>query len=266
MKEIQISQTITNRESRSVEQYLNEIAKTALLNAQQEVELGRRIRQGDQAALHRLTKANLRFVVSVAKKYQNLGVPLSDLISEGNIGLMKAAQKFDETKGFKFISFAVFWIRQSILEAVSQQSRVIRLPNNQVDLMAKVAKYGALLEQQQERRPTEEELAEFTDTPLPKVKDARHGGQRTGSLDAPLPHTEALDLKDLLATPESEAFEHESFEILTERERYIIEHYYGFRDREYNAPEIAGQLGCSAERIRQIRRQALQKLKKRLQL
>jgi RNA polymerase primary sigma factor len=274
MRDLHIGQTITNRESRSVESYLNEIGKVSLITAEEEADLARKIKAGDRAAVNRLAKVNLRFVVSVAKKYQNMGIPLGDLINEGNFGLIRAAEKFDETKGFKFISFAVWWIRQAILEAVSQQSRMIRLPNNQIGMMSRVNRTIAALEQTEERLPTPEELAGHLDTALFKVKDALWAAPRTSSFDAPLPHTEeslalleriplnqpAVD-SNLMA--ESGAYELDSLlGTLSDRERKIIELTYGLGvERDLSAPEIGELLGFCPERVRQIRQVALAKLR-----
>lgn len=274
MRELQITQTITNRESRSIETYLNELGKVRLISLQEEVILAEKIRQGDQAALEKLVKANLRFVVSVAKKYQNQGLPLGDLISEGSLGLIRAAKKFDETRGFKFISFAVWWIRQAIMEAIAGQSRMIRLPMNQIGTITKINKSIAIMEQQTERQPTPEELAEFMSTPLFKVTDALYFAPKTTSYDAPLSQCDddysLLDRSAADEKPVDSALVEEGTEksmnrllsVLTERERQIIELTYGLTGAHARLPsEISPIIGLSAERIRQIRNIALEKLR-----
>lgn len=274
MREIQITQNITNRESRSVETYLNELGKVHLISVQEEVVLAEKIRQGDQAALDKLVKANLRFVVSVAKKYQNQGLPLADLISEGSLGLIRAAKRFDETRGFKFISFAVWWIRQAIMEAIAGQSRMIRLPMNQIGTITRINKTISLIEQQTERQPTAEELAEFMNTPLFKVTDALHCAPKTTSYDAPLSQCDddfslldrwAVDVKpadSALITEGTERSMNRLLSVLTEREREIIELTYGLTGEHARLPsEISPIIGLSAERIRQIRNIALDKLR-----
>lgn len=274
MRELQITQSITNRESQSVEAYLNEIGKVALIGAEEEAQLARMIRNGDQAALDKLLKVNLRFVVSVAKKYQNQGLPLGDLISEGNLGMVRAAKKFDETKGFKFISYAVWWIRQSILEAIAQQSRMIRLPNNQVGMITQMNRAASQLEQLVERQPTPHELAEFMEKDLERVLDAVAAAPRTASYDAPLNQCEddysLLDRVTDGQSPADSIVLAESNQValaqllrrLSTRERKVIELSYGLSgERDLHHTDIGERIGLSAERVRQIRRIALEKLR-----
>ncbi|EHQ29724.1 sigma-70 family RNA polymerase sigma factor [Mucilaginibacter paludis] len=273
MRQLQITPSFTNRDSQSLETYLNELGRTDLLSAEEEVVLAQKIRLGDQAALDRLTKTNLRFVVSVAKKYQHQGLPLSDLISEGNVGLMKAAKKFDETKGFKFISYAVWWIRQCILSAIAEHSRMIRLPMNQVGDITKMNKALALLEQQMERQPTTNELAEYLETSEDKVSDALYFATRTASYDAPFRTEDENNLLDVLPGNE-QATDHELMVLsnqqevrqllstLTSRDQEVIRWTFGLDGKTALPPiDIAPLLGISAERVRQIRNQALQTLR-----
>src|SRR5271170_5952892 len=207
MRQLKITQSITNRESQSLDKYLSEIAKVDLITAQEEVILAQKIREGDQAALERLTKTNLRFVVSVAKQYQNQGLTLGDLINEGNLGLIKAAKRFDETKGFKFISYAVWWIRQSILQAIAEQSRIVRLPLNQVGSLSKISKSSSKLEQQLEREPTPEEMAEDLETTAEKISDSLSNSGRHVSVDTPLSEGEDNTLIDVMENPNAERAE-----------------------------------------------------------
>lgn len=275
MRDLQITASITNRESASVEAYLNEIGKVPLIGAEEEAQLARQIRNGDQAALDRLLKVNLRFVVSVAKKYQNHGLPLGDLISEGNLGLLKAARKFDETRGFKFISYAVWWIRQAMLEAIAQQARMIRLPNNQVGMITQMNKAAARLEQVVERQPTAEEIADFMQKDVARVKDAAAAAPRTASYDAPLSQCEdEYSLLDrihsgdamtdhLLLQANRETAMDRLLRTLPDRERQIIELSYGLNgERELDHVEIGERIGLSPERVRQLRKIALDKLKR----
>ena len=275
MRELQITPTITNRETQSVETYLSEIGKVDLISPQEEVTLAQKIKQGDQAALNKLVSTNLRFVVSVAKKYQNQGLPLSDLINEGNLGLIKAAYKFDETRGFKFISFAVWWIRQSIMFAIAENSRMIRLPMNQIGTLTRLNKAVAMIEQQEERMPTPEELADFLGTSKVKVADAMHYAPRTASYDAPYAEEE-YSMLDRLGNNEpapDEGFNLSSFQagikhllgVLTHREREIIELTFGLNNGYPLQPtDIAPMLRLSPERIRQIRNKGIKKLKEHI--
>jgi len=273
MRQLKISKQITDRGS-GLDRYLADIAKEELLTAEEEVELAQRIKAGDQAALDKLVRANLRFVVSVAKQYQNQGLSLQDLIDEGNVGLVKAAQRFDETRGFKFISYAVWWIRQSILQAVAEQARIIRLPMNQVGAMAKAKKAIALLEQQLQRRPTVKEIADAIDYPEEKVEQLLNLGARHVSTDAPLDDEEDANFLDIYVqddqTQTDGVVEQESASKainrtlgkLTEKERTILCLYYGMGvQREYTLEEIAMKLGISRERTRQVRDKALKRLR-----
>src|SRR5216110_3300076 len=239
MRQLKITKSITNRESQSLEKYLQEIGKVDLITPEEEVKLARLIKQGDQKALDRLTKANLRFVVSVAKQYQNQGLSLPDLINEGNLGLIKAAQRFDETRGFKFISYAVWWIRQSILQALAEQSRIVRLPLNQVGSLNKINKAFSKLEQEFEREPSAEELSEILDLPIDKVADTMRVSGKHVSMDAPFVQGEDNSLLDVLENSDSpradsllmnESLQKEidrSLSTLTEREREVIRLFFG---------------------------------------
>ena len=274
MKQLKISKLITNRDAGTLEKYLQDIAKERLVTPEEEVELSRRIRGGDQEALDLLVRANLRFVVSVAKQYQNQGLSLQDLINEGNVGLIKAAQRFDETRGFKFISYAVWWIRQSILQAVAEQARTIRLPLNQVGAVSKLKKTIAMLEQEYQRRPSTEEIARELDMPESKVRALLGMNLHQISTDAPLDDEEEGSFLDVYVDADStatdEAVENESdnnaiqrsLQALSEKERIVINMYYGIgTPREYSLDEIALHLGISRERTRQIRDRALKRLK-----
>ena len=274
MRQLKISKQITNRNAGTLDKYLADIAKETLLTTDEEVELAQRIKAGDKAALDKLVKANLRFVVSVAKQYQNQGLSLQDLINEGNLGLVKAAQRFDETRGFKFISYAVWWIRQSILQAVAEQARIIRLPMNQVGALAKVKKAGSLLEQKLERRPTVKEVAEELGMPEDKVDQLLNLNSRAVSTDAPLDDEDDANFLDVYVAEDSvqtdSAVEQEStskairnsLDMLSEKERSIICMYFGLgTSREYSLEEIAMKLNISRERTRQIRDRALKRLK-----
>ncbi|RYE17551.1 MAG: RNA polymerase sigma factor RpoD/SigA, partial [Sphingobacteriaceae bacterium] len=238
MRQLKITQSITNRESQSLDKYLHEIGKVDLITAEEEVILAQKIREGDQAALERLTKTNLRFVVSVAKQYQNQGLTLGDLINEGNLGLIKAAKRFDETKGFKFISYAVWWIRQSILQAIAEQSRIVRLPLNQVGSLSKISKAFSKLEQEYEREPSPEELADTLETTVDKISDTLSNSGRHVSMDAPFVNGEENTLLDVLGNKEpntdsnliDESLSEEirrSLSSLTEREREILLLFFG---------------------------------------
>ena len=274
MRQLKISKQITNRNTGTLDKYLSDIAKESLLTTEEEVELAQRIKTGDRAALDRLVKANLRFVVSVAKQYQNQGLSLQDLINEGNLGLVKAAQRFDETRGFKFISYAVWWIRQSILQAVAEQARIIRLPMNQVGALAKVKKAVSMLEQKLERRPTVKEIADAVDLPEDKVDQLMSLNSRAVSTDAPIDDQDDTNFLDIYVTEDEvqtdSAVEKEStsrairrsLDMLNEKERTIICMYFGLGStREYSLEEIAMKLNISRERTRQIRDRALKRLK-----
>ena len=274
MRQLKISKQITNRNAGTLDKYLADIAKESLLTTDDEVELAQRIKAGDQAALDKLVRANLRFVVSVAKQYQNQGRSLQDLINDGNLGLVKAAQRFDETRGFKFISYAVWWIRQSILQAVAEQARIIRLPMNQVGAMAKVKKAVSLLEQKLERRPTVKEIAEEIGMPEDKVDQLLSFNSRAVSTDAPLDDEDDANFLDVYVAEDEmqtdSAVEMESaskairksLDMLNEKERTILCMYFGLgTSREYSLEEIAMKLDISRERTRQIRDRALKRLK-----
>lgn len=273
MRQLKITQSITNRESQSLDKYLHEIGKVDLITAEEEVILAQRIREGDQVALEKLTKTNLRFVVSVAKQYQNQGLTLGDLINEGNLGLIKAAKRFDETKGFKFISYAVWWIRQSILQAIAEQSRIVRLPLNQVGSLSKISKAFSRLEQEYEREPSPEELADILETTVDKVSDTLSNSGRHVSMDAPFVQGEENTLLDVLenADPDTDSIlidESLSEEIkrslatLTEREREIIVLFFGLgTNHQLSLEEIGEKFNLTRERVRQIKDKALQRLR-----
>ncbi|GHE33390.1 sigma-70 family RNA polymerase sigma factor [Sphingobacterium griseoflavum] len=273
MRQLKITQSITNRESQSLDKYLHEIGKVDLITAEEEVILAQRIREGDQVALEKLTKTNLRFVVSVAKQYQNQGLTLGDLINEGNLGLIKAAKRFDETKGFKFISYAVWWIRQSILQAIAEQSRIVRLPLNQVGSLSKISKAFSKLEQEYEREPSPEELADILETTVDKVSDTLSNSGRHVSMDAPFVQGEENTLLDVLenADPDTDSIlidESLSEEIkrslatLTEREREIIVLFFGLgTNHQLSLEEIGEKFNLTRERVRQIKDKALQRLR-----
>jgi len=274
MRQLKITKSITNRESASLDKYLQEIGREELVSPEEEVELAQRIRKGDKEALEKLTRANLRFVVSVAKQYQNQGLSLPDLINEGNLGLIKAAEKFDETRGFKFISYAVWWIRQSILQALAEQSRIVRLPLNQVGSLNKINKALGKFEQEFERQPSNEELAEMTDIPEDKIKDTLQVSGRHVSVDAPFVDGEENSLLDVLPNEDSpmadkglvgESLSTEierSLQILTGREREIIKSFFGIGCQEMTLEEIGENLDLTRERVRQIKEKAIRKLKK----
>ena len=274
MKQLKITKSITNRDAGTLEKYLQDIAKEPLVTPEEEVELAQRIKAGDRMALDQLVRANLRFVVSVAKQYQNQGLSLQDLINEGNVGLIKAAQRFDETRGFKFISYAVWWIRQSTLQDVAEQARIIRLPLNQVGAISKLKKTAAMLEQEYNRKPSAEELAKEMDLSEAKVQSLMGMNMRQISTDAPLDDDEEGNFLDVYVEQDSvatdEAVENESnqnaiqrsLSCLTDKERHVINMYYGIgTPREYSLDEIALDLGISRERTRQIRDRALKRLK-----
>jgi len=273
MRQLKITQSITNRESQSLDKYLHEIGKVDLITAEEEVVLAQKIREGDQAALERLTKTNLRFVVSVAKQYQNQGLTLGDLINEGNLGLIKAAKRFDETKGFKFISYAVWWIRQSILQAIAEQSRIVRLPLNQVGSLSKISKAFSKLEQEYEREPSPEELADILETTVDKVSDTLSNSGRHVSMDAPFVQGEENTLLDVLENSDpdtdstliDESLSEEikrSLATLTEREREIIVLFFGLgSNHQLSLEEIGEKFSLTRERVRQIKDKALQRLR-----
>jgi RNA polymerase primary sigma factor len=273
MRQLKITQSITNRESQSLDKYLHEIGKVDLITAEEEVILAQKIREGDQAALERLTKTNLRFVVSVAKQYQNQGLTLGDLINEGNLGLIKAAKRFDETKGFKFISYAVWWIRQSILQAIAEQSRIVRLPLNQVGSLSKISKAFSRLEQEFEREPSPEELADTLETTVEKISDTLSNSGRHVSMDAPFVQGEENTLLDVLENNDpntdsnliNESLSEEikrSLSTLTEREREIIVLFFGLStNHPLSLEEIGEKFNLTRERVRQIKDKALQRLR-----
>ena len=273
MRKLKITKSITNRESASLDKYLQEIGKEDLITVEEEVELAQRIRKGDQRALEKLTRANLRFVVSVAKQYQNQGLSLPDLINEGNLGLIKAAEKFDETRGFKFISYAVWWIRQSILQALAEQSRIVRLPLNQVGSLNKINKAFSRFEQEHERRPSPEELAETLDLPAEKVADTLRVSGRHISVDAPFVEGEDNSLLDVLVNDDSPVADktlineslstevERALATLTERERDIIRLFFGINCQEMTLEEIGEKFGLTRERVRQIKEKAIRRLR-----
>ena len=273
MRQLKITKSITNRESASLDKYLQEIGKEDLITVEEEVELAQRIRKGDQKALEKLTRANLRFVVSVAKQYQNQGLSLPDLINEGNLGLIKAAEKFDETRGFKFISYAVWWIRQFILQALAEQSRIVRLPLNQVGSLNKINKAFSRFEQENERRPSPEELADSLDLPAEKVADTLRVSGRHISVDAPFVEGEDNSLLDVLVNDDSpiadrtlinESLSTEverALSTLTERERDIIKLFFGINTQEMTLEEIGEKFGLTRERVRQIKEKAIRRLR-----
>ena len=274
MRQLKITKQVTNRETASLDKYLQEIGKVDLITADEEVELAQRIKAGDQIALEKLTKANLRFVVSVAKQYQNQGLTLPDLINEGNLGLIKAAQRFDETRGFKFISYAVWWIRQSILQALAEQSRIVRLPLNKIGSINKINKTYAFLEQSHERPPSAEEIAKELDMTSNDVKESMKNSGRHVSMDAPLVEGEDSNLYDVLRSGESPNPDrdllHESLrteieralETLTPREADVIRLYFGLGNQHpMTLEEIGETFDLTRERVRQIKEKAIRRLK-----
>ncbi len=274
MRQLKITKSITNRESASLDKYLQEIGKEDLITADMEVTLAQKIKQGDQAALEKLTKANLRFVVSVAKQYQNQGLSLPDLINEGNLGLIKAAQRFDETRGFKFISYAVWWIRQSILQALAEQSRIVRLPLNQVGSLNKINKAFSKLEQEFEREPSAEELSEILEIPEEKIADTMRVSGRHVSMDAPFVQGEDNSLLDVLVNHDSpradstlmnESLQKEierSLSTLTERERDVVKLFFGIgMNHGLTLEEIGAKFDLTRERVRQIKEKAIRRLR-----
>ena len=274
MRQLKITKQVTNRETASLDKYLQEIGKVDIITAEEEVELAQRIKAGDQIALEKLTKANLRFVVSVAKQYQNQGLTLPDLINEGNLGLIKAAQRFDETRGFKFISYAVWWIRQSILQALAEQSRIVRLPLNKIGSINKINKTYAFLEQAHERAPSAEEIAKELDMTINDVKESLKNSGRHVSMDAPLVEGEDSNLYDVLNSGESpnpdRVLLHESLrteieralETLTPREADVVRLYFGLGDQHaMTLEEIGETFDLTRERVRQIKEKAIRRLK-----
>ncbi|NLK48979.1 MAG: RNA polymerase sigma factor RpoD/SigA [Bacteroidales bacterium] len=274
MRQLKITKSITNRESASLDKYLQEIGREDLITVEEEVELAQRIKAGDRTALEKLTRANLRFVVSVAKQYQNQGLSLPDLINEGNLGLIKAAEKFDETRGFKFISYAVWWIRQSILQALAEQSRIVRLPLNQVGSLNKINKAFAKFEQEFERRPSPQELADRLDIPVEKITDTMKVSGRHISMDAPFVEGEDNSLLDVMVNDDSpdadralineslsQEIERVLVHALSERERDIIKKFFGLGVPEMTLEEIGDEFGLTRERVRQIKEKAIRKLK-----
>ena len=273
MRQLKITKSITNRDSASLDKYLQEIGREELISPAEEVELAQRIKKGDHAALERLTRANLRFVVSVAKQYQNQGLSLPDLINEGNLGLIRAARKFDETRGFKFISYAVWWIRQSILQALAEQSRIVRLPLNQVGSMNRISKELSKFEQENERRPSPEELAERLGMPVDKIADTLKVSGRHVSVDAPFADGEDNSLLDVLPNDDSpmadRSLDKESLSLevdralgqLSEREREILKMFFGIGYPEMTLEEIGEKFDLTRERVRQIKEKAIKRLK-----
>lgn len=273
MRQLKITKSITNRESASLDKYLQEIGHEDLISVEEEVELAQRIKRGDRAALEKLTKANLRFVVSVAKQYQNQGLSLPDLINEGNLGLIKAAEKFDETRGFKFISYAVWWIRQSILQAIAEQSRIVRLPLNQVGSVNKINRMLNKFEQENERYPSIEEISDRIDLSVDKIADALKFNGRHVSVDAPfidgednslldvLPNNDAI-MADYLLIQESLREEiSRALKTLNDRERNIVEAFFGINQSEMTLEEIGDKYGLTRERVRQIKEKAIRRLR-----
>jgi RNA polymerase primary sigma factor len=273
MRQLKITKSITNRSSASLDKYLQDIGKEEMVSPDEEVDLARKIKKGDQKALEKLTKANLRFVVSVAKQYQNQGLSLPDLINEGNVGLIKAAKRFDETKGFKFISYAVWWIRQSILQALADQSRLIRLPLNQVGSVTKVMRAYSRFEQENERKPTYAELAEILEIPKSKVAEALTAVKTHVSVDAPFGDDEEGSLLDILENTDSPVADgklraeslvqeiNRALSTLTPRESYIIKLFYGIGTAEMSLEEIGEHLDLTRERVRQIKEKAIRRLR-----
>lgn len=275
MRQLKITKSITNRESQSLEKYLQEIGKVDLITPEEEVKLAVRIKQGDALALEKLTKANLRFVVSVAKQYQNQGLSLSDLINEGNLGLIKAAQRFDETRGFKFISYAVWWIRQSILQALAEQSRIVRLPLNKVGLSNKISKAYSILEQEYEREPSSDELASLLEINTEEIEATMGVAMRHVSVDAPFQTGEENTLLDVLVNPNSRGTDSQvtyseslrmeierSLNTLTERQKDVIKLYFGIGvPHQLSLEDIGEHFGLTRERVRQIKDKAITKLR-----
>lgn len=273
MRQLKISKSFTNRESASLDKYLQEIGHEELLSVEEEVELAQKIKKGDRRALERLTRANLRFVVSVAKQYQNQGLSLPDLINEGNVGLIKAAEKFDETRGFKFISYAVWWIRQSILQAIAEQSRIVRLPLNQVGSVNKINRELNKFEQEHERRPSVDEIADRIDLPEEKIEEAMKANNRHVSMDAPFVDGEDNSLLDILADSNmpmaDKALVQESLrkeidraiDLLNDREQKVVRAFFGIGSPEMTLEEIGDKYNLTRERVRQIKEKAIRRLR-----
>ncbi|PLX11119.1 MAG: RNA polymerase subunit sigma [Marinilabiliales bacterium] len=274
MRQLKITKSITNRNTASLDKYLQDIGKEGLITAEQEVELARRIKNGDQVALEKLTKANLRFVVSVAKQYQNQGLSLPDLINEGNLGLIKAAKRFDETRGFKFISYAVWWIRQSILQALAEQSRIVRLPLNQVGSLNRIKKVSSLLEQKLERPPSNKEIADEMELPKHKVEFAMKIATRYVSTDAPVIEDESTSFLDLFVPTDNPSTDdsllneslgqeiQRSLSTLNDKERDVINLYYGIgQNHGFTLDEIGTKFNLTRERVRQIKEKAIRRLR-----
>ncbi len=273
MKQLKIGTSITRRDGASLDRYLQEIGRQDLIGVDDEVALAQLIHKGDRKALDSLTLANLRFVVSVAKQYQNQGLPLPDLISEGNLGLIKAAERFDETRGFKFISYAVWWIRQSIMQALAEQGRSVRLPLNQVGIQNKVTKAISQFVQEFERRPSPEEVADLTDLPVDKVRDAMKSSGKQVSMDAPFVEGEDNSLADILSDPDAPTTDHtltdeslsreidRALDTLSEREKAILQMSFGIGQHEMTLEEIGDHFGLTRERVRQIREKAIRHLR-----
>ncbi|PHX92319.1 MAG: RNA polymerase subunit sigma [Flavobacteriales bacterium] len=275
MRQLKISKQFTNRENKSLDKYLNEISKVPMIVAQEEVELARRIREGDQAALEKLVNSNLRFVVSVSKQYQNQGLTLGDLINEGNMGLIKAAKRFDETRGFKFISYAVWWIRQSILQALADQSRIVRLPLNKVGSLGRITQASARLEQKLEREPTPHEIAELLEISISEVENALRSSGRHLSIDAPLAEGEDNTLLGVInqndephpdAPMLNESLQNEINRVistLSDKERDVLKYYFGLDgNAAHTLEDISEKVGLTRERVRQIKEKALRRLRK----
>lgn len=273
MRQLKINKSITNRSSAALDKYLVEIGREELISTDEEVELAQRIHHGDDAALEKLTRANLRFVVSVAKQYQNQGLALNDLIDEGNLGLIKAAKKFDETRGFKFISYAVWWIRQSILQAISEQSRIVRMPLNQVGFQGKLTKAIVNFEQEYERRPSVQELADLLDVEPSKVQEALGTNGKKVSVDAPFQDDDSNCLVDIMTDESAPSTDNEmereslsadldaALSILSEREQLVLKMLFGIGRNEMTAEEVANTLNLTRERVRQIKERALRRLR-----
>lgn len=273
MRQLKITKSITNRESASLEKYLQEIGHEELLTTEQEVELAQKIRKGDKKALERLCKANLRFVVSVAKQYQNQGLSLPDLINEGNLGLLKAAEKFDDTRGFKFISYAVWWIRQSILQAIAEQSRLVRLPLNQVGSVTRIMKEAYKFEQEYERKPSINEMAERIDMPEDKIADAMNANSHEVSVDAPFVNGEEGSIVDSMTNPDYPTTDNElvkeslrteverMIKLLGDREQKVIKAFFGIGEPELTQEEIGVKYNLTRERVRQIKEKAIRRIR-----
>lgn len=273
MRQLKITQSITNRESTALEKYLQDISHEGLVSVEEEIELARKIKKGDVKALEKLTKANLRFVVSVAKQYQNQGLSLPDLINEGNLGLIKAAKKYDETRGFKFISYAMWWIRQSIMQAISEQSRIVRVPINQMGVIHKMRKVVQQFEQEYQRLPSIDEIAEQIDLPKEKIVEIMSMITKKISMDAPISTNDDGNLLDVLPNKNSPSADEDLLEeglkkeierllvSLSEREQIILRGYFGINQREMSLEEIGEQTGLTRERVRQLKEKAIKRLR-----